>query len=295
MNREFDPELGDSLDDLLDPNAPRRAMPIVPVAAPADYQQPTAVEPCAKCAGTGMFRGWSGRSAGRCFKCRGTGKLQFKTTAARRAANAESRQRQVVSALETFQRDYAAEWSWLQAQTGRFEFATKMHEIVSRGRSLTDGQLAAVRRCLARDEARTAERNAERAAREAAAPVIDMAKITEAFARAARILKYPRLRVAGLVFGLPSAESAARAEGVVYVRSEERVYLGKIAGGRFVRSRECTAEQEAAVLAAAVDPQEAAIRYGRLTGNCAACGRLLSAEDSLGRGIGPVCAERFGW
>lgn len=294
VTRAFDELHGDSLDDLLDPSRP--VAPRAPVAPPADYQPRSFDEPCRKCGGSGIFRGWSGRSAGQCFACKGRGKRSFKTSTETRQRAATNAARRKAEAIEAWQREHAAEWVWMQAKAATFEFAAKMQHIVLKGRDLTEGQLAAVRRCVARDEERARAREAERLARESAAQVIDMTKITEAFGRAASILRYPRLRVAGVIFALPSRSSENRANGVVYAKAEATgTYLGKISGGRFIRSRECTDEQERMVLEAAVDPQEAAIRYGRLTGNCAACGRLLSAEDSLGRGIGPICAANFGW
>lgn len=42
-----------------------------------------------------------------------------------------------------------------------------------------------------------------------------------------------------------------------------------------------------------VDPREAAVRYSREFTVCAACGSPLSDADSIARGLGPVCAERF--
>lgn len=38
---------------------------------------------------------------------------------------------------------------------------------------------------------------------------------------------------------------------------------------------------------------EDAVRFGQLYGACAVCGRLLTDEDSIQRGIGPVCAKRY--
>ncbi len=57
----------------------------------------------------------------------------------------------------------------------------------------------------------------------------------------------------------------------------------------------CAPEQEAKVLEIAQDPKGAAIAYGRMTGSCACCGRALTDKDSVAAGIGPVCAENFGW
>ena len=38
---------------------------------------------------------------------------------------------------------------------------------------------------------------------------------------------------------------------------------------------------------------EQAAQYGRLYGVCVACGATLTDEDSIARGLGPVCASRF--
>jgi hypothetical protein len=43
------------------------------------------------------------------------------------------------------------------------------------------------------------------------------------------------------------------------------------------------------------DPQEAMAAYGRLTGKCGNCHRLLEDEVSIERGIGPVCWGKLGY
>lgn len=43
------------------------------------------------------------------------------------------------------------------------------------------------------------------------------------------------------------------------------------------------------------DPAEAALRYGRESGVCGVCRSPLTNQDSLDRGIGPVCAKKRGW
>jgi len=45
---------------------------------------------------------------------------------------------------------------------------------------------------------------------------------------------------------------------------------------------------------AAQNPTLAAKLHGQSTGNCACCGRELTVKASIERGIGPICAERFG-
>jgi hypothetical protein len=41
------------------------------------------------------------------------------------------------------------------------------------------------------------------------------------------------------------------------------------------------------------DPFEAQKAYGRLTGTCGACHRLLEDEDSISKGIGPICEMKW--
>lgn len=46
---------------------------------------------------------------------------------------------------------------------------------------------------------------------------------------------------------------------------------------------------EAALRVIAADPQAASAAYGHLTSTCGRCGRPLEDEESVARGIGPVC------
>lgn len=65
---------------------------------------------------------------------------------------------------------------------------------------------------------------------------------------------------------------------------------GKAApGGRYVGQ----IEDELVVILA--DPAAASMAYGRLVGRCGICNRHLEDEQSVERGIGPVCAQRMGW
>jgi hypothetical protein len=42
------------------------------------------------------------------------------------------------------------------------------------------------------------------------------------------------------------------------------------------------------------DPLKAAVSFGLRTNSCSVCGKHLDDPVSVERGIGPVCAERFG-
>lgn len=93
-----------------------------------------------------------------------------------------------------------------------------------------------------------------------------------------RIDKPSRGSWAGWTFVKDAAEYGT---GQRYGRQEPGgTYSGKI-----------TAEL-AAIMA---DPQGATAAYGHLTGTCGVCGRHLEDEDSVERGIGPVCLAKRGW
>jgi len=40
---------------------------------------------------------------------------------------------------------------------------------------------------------------------------------------------------------------------------------------------------------------ESSARFGHDLGHCGVCGRELTKDESIARGIGPVCAEKMGW
>lgn len=52
---------------------------------------------------------------------------------------------------------------------------------------------------------------------------------------------------------------------------------------------------KAIIMGAAQDPLSAAIKYGKVSGSCSCCGRELTDPRSIERGIGPICATKFGW
>jgi Family of unknown function (DUF6011) len=53
--------------------------------------------------------------------------------------------------------------------------------------------------------------------------------------------------------------------------------------------------QYAVLDAIATNPAEAAELFGHEFGKCGICGRGLTNDESRARGIGPVCADRYGW
>jgi hypothetical protein len=164
-----------------------------------------------------------------------------------------------------------------------------MRDAVQKFGALTDGQLGAVLRCMARN----ADRDADRKARVDSAMPIDTSAIESAFAKAGTVLASPKLRVARFMISRAKASSANA--GGLYVKSNGGTYLGKMLGGKFFRSRECTDADESEIREVSKDPKGATLKYGQLTGQCGCCGRTLTDPDSIAAGIGPICAGNFGW
>ncbi len=275
--------------DLLDFESMRDDLDSAPVASAKAVEY---IELCPRCAGSGIYRGFSNLGS-TCFKCNGAGKLRFKTSKEQReksrgkaAARKLSKQEQN---LAYFEESYPAIAAWWTGST--FEFAVAMREAVIKWGDLTPNQLSATLRCV--DKFNAAKVAKEQAV--ATAQAVDISGLETAFKNGQKnSIKKPKLRLVegdnSFVFSL--APASGRNAGSVYVVMDE-IYLGKIAEGKFVKSRECSTELERSVIAACVDPLQSAVAYGRRFGICSCCGRELTNGESIDLGIGPICRSKF--
>lgn len=131
-------------------------------------------------------------------------------------------------------------------------------------------------------------------------PALNLEPVEAAFAKAkAAGIQWPKLRMGGFVFS-PAGENSANA-GAIYIKTRQPagdlpgVYMGKVLGGKLFTSRDCDKAAEAEILAIGADPKAAAIAYGKRFGKCSVCNRDLTDAESVERGIGPICAERYGF
>lgn len=253
---------------------------------------------CPRCRGSGSTP-W-----GACFKCGGSGRataprqlLTDPAAVARRQKAAQRRTRaqaeessQRLARMEAFTEKHGDVVRYLGERSGRWDFARSLIEDLMRAGTLTVGQLAAARKAMQRD----AERDAAREATAASVAGEGFAQLLEGFATAAASgLKRPKVRCGGLVFSVAAAHSKNR--GCVYVKADG-TYQGKItAEGRFYASQTARVGIQSEVEAVGQDPKAAAIAHGQRTGTCSVCGAELTNGESIARGIGPICAERFGW
>lgn len=293
---EHHADLDDRLDDIFGDRVIYDPVKVERTAAmPVPSVKPAHVENCPKCGGSGKFIGYTGRVLGPCHKCKGSGKMTYATSRETRQRNAETAAARKTRKVEEWQAEHPVEHLWIVNQSARFGFAAAMAEALTKYGSLTEGQLAAVRKCAARDAERNEKFARERAEREANAKPCNVQRIEEAFAVAkANKVRWPKLRLDTFKFA-PAGENS-RNPGAVYVNDKESgEYLGKVMGGKFERTFRCTDEQEARIIAAASDPEMAAKAYGRRYGACSICGRELTVNESIDRAMGPICAEKYGW
>jgi hypothetical protein len=278
--RPFD----DDLSDLL-------GAPMKPLAHPVQDIDPTQTkiftEPCIACGGSGKWRGgWGYREVIRtCFKCNGTGKKTFKSSPEQRAkikmASVARKAKTVEENFEYFSKQHPEIWAWFDASKN-FEFAISLKAGVAKWGSLTDKQLAAAYRCAEKFNAAVARNKA----RKQNVPEVNMDALTAAFDKAAaKGLKTPGLRLGDFAF--------KRFGNEVPVWDSNKVFLGKIVNSRFYAKASVTDEQIGNLQKVVLDPAAAAVAFGRRTGNCSCCGRLLTVKESVDRGIGPICYGKY--
>jgi hypothetical protein len=177
-------------------------------------------------------------------------------------------------------------YDWIIANCDSNEFAGSLHASLHKWGSLTERQLTAVHGAIAR--AQIAKTKAENA------PSVSLEPVEVAFRKAQDAgIARPKLRLGEFTFS--PAPANGKNPNAIYVKGADGTYLGKVAGGRLFTVASVSPAVEQDIVAVASDPLNSAIAYGKRYGKCSVCARTLTDEDSINRGIGPVCAERFGW
>jgi hypothetical protein len=266
---------------------------------PTDRAEKLYTEKCGKCNGTGIYRAPSSYGT-QCFQCNGKGVLTFKTPKAVRDANkikaVERKEKKMAENLAAFESEYPQIAAWWTGND--FPFALSLKESVRKFGNLTAGQLAAALRCVEKLSAAKAAKEERAAASSASAKAVDITPIQAAFERAkAKGLKHPKMYLLGgdVKLCFSRAPDSGKNAGAVYVKESttDGTYLGKIQGGKFFSSRDCSPELGQAVERACSDPENAAIAFGKKFGVCSCCGRYLADPVSVANGIGPICASNF--
>ena len=289
------PDFDDDISDMI--GAPMKVLP-PKAAAFVPAVERVFTENCAACAGTGMWRGIR-----KCFACNGKGKKTFKTSPETRANAKLGHANRRLNKLAEFVKEFPEIIAWMD-NSPKFPFAVSLKENLNKWGSLTDGQIAAARKCIAKLEAM----KANHAAKRENAPTVNTTKLEDAFAKANASAARPgQIGVWVRPISMTSGEKPNQVHlkfsngtrdwaGMIFVKNavtDNKV--GHIKAGKFVRKFSCTDAEETAVVDCCNDPEKAAIAFGKAFGACAICHRTLTNDESIARGIGPICAEKFGW
>jgi len=245
---------------------------------------------CDKCRGTGRFISYSGRDCGECFTCKGKGTITRAANYEQAKAARDARKQRVAdeqaqteeARTQAWAAAHPAEYRWMNAKSQTFGFAQAMCDAVVRFGSLTDNQLAAVQKCMARDD----ERQAAVAAKPA--PVVGI----DSFPRIEKLVRDQNLK---LHLG-DKAKVVMFQSGAVAVVGPQfgTGTFGIIEhGGALRRFKAMTEETFTRLQAVEARGLEAVKEIGIATGRCCVCGRTLTDEGSIEAGIGPVCATRM--
>jgi hypothetical protein len=242
---------------------------------------------CAACRGSGSFISYTGRHVGPCFKCKGTGKiLRAANYEANKKAREERKARQIAEEqaeheaacqrrIDAFKASKPQIAGWLAANRAHSAFAASLCETVANYGNLSVGQEAAVQKILDRDAQATQQAISGEA--------LDISGLHGYYAVPDGETRL-KVRVSR-----PGVQS--RWHGYIFVSDgaeygQRRTYGKQAPGSKYV------GQIEAQLRAILADPYAAQVAYGKLTGTCGVCGRLLEDEASIEAGIGPICAAK---
>ena len=137
----------------------------------------------------------------------------------------------------------------------------------------------------------------------APAQVGSFQKVYDIFATAAKHLKYPKIKllVGDCPVVLQVAGKQSKQPGVVNVTDGgpfgSNKWFGRVEkGGSWQQGKQYAESAQVAEILhkLAEDPIKTAREYGKLTGCCCFCNKVLSDPQSVAAGFGETCAKHFG-
>lgn len=268
-------------DGLANANTPAPAAPLDIRASAHIANGGEQVTTCPACKGSGVFRSYTGRLVGNCFKCKGK-KVVGKAVAA--AAKGKVTKAANEAAWRHEHRDLIAALTAIREWNG---MAQRLLDDIATYGSLRDDKIDKARSMLAKVAAARAEK---REARVAAAPAVDVSAIQKLFDTAVENdVKRPIFRTVDII--ISKAPMTGRNPGALYIKTTEGgEYVGKIVDGKF-HGQPAALEQLRAV---AADPAAEAIRYASKFSACGICGRSTIDPVSVRSAVGPICASKWG-
>jgi len=194
--------------------------------------------------------------------------------------------------------------AWMQAKRDSFAFAGSMLEAVQKYGDLTANQFAAVAKCVARDAEKAAQR-ATVAQQTASVGFPNLRAIFDGIV--AKGARKAQMTLGDVNVSLASL--SGRNPGALYVKDAGE-YAGKIVGTTFKPAFAAKADLLGRLQEIEADPQAAVVKQAKLTAErlaaaqangetlslpCGCCGLTLTDPVSVARGIGPICAGKWGF
>lgn len=162
-------------------------------------------------------------------------------------------------------------------------FASSLVEQYSKRGTLSDKQTGAAIAMLMKVKANKAKK--------AEAPSVDLSNVIAMFNKAHEAIKTPKFRFEDLV--ISRAPDHGVNAGSLYVKVDGG-YAGKVKDGKFFGLKTAPDGIVSKLEQISKDPLSSAVAFGKKTGNCSMCNRDLTRHDSIERGVGPICAEKWG-
>lgn len=257
--------------------------------------------PCQSCAGTGVYGGVRvHQEKAQCFSCAGKG-FFYSSEADRRKSRDSAAKRKaskIEVAKEAFNSENPGFLEIMAEMVSWNSFAADLMAQYNAKGALSVNQVSAVLRMHAKALATKAAKAAAKALadkeRAAMGGAVDLSGIHAMFDKAKESgLKKPAYRAEGLVLTLAKATSINA--GAIYVKRKGGDYIGKVVASEFKPTWDAKPEDKDTLLKIAGNPSQVARDYGRLVGECSCCGRELTDPNSIAAGIGPICAEGWGF
>jgi hypothetical protein len=263
--------------------------------APIEYSRATGTSTtamrekiqCDKCRGTGRFISYSGRDCGECFTCKGQGyqmraagyterkAKQALKKIEQRKAEADAKAEAIHAFRESHPDVFAALNEYGLQDRYRSEFMDSLTRQLAERGTLTEGQIAAVRRGIEKRNAAKAEKAGE--------PVTLLPRIYGYVAVDNRKLILGDFKVVMFQSGAVAVVGKQFGTGTKGIIDPD---------GSLRRFAKMTDAELETLKDVELRGLEAVKEIGLATGTCCCCGRTLTDEYSIQNGIGPVCAKK---
>lgn len=181
--------------------------------------------------------------------------------------------------------------NWWENSNGNF--ATSLRNALSKHGKLTQKQIDAAKRCISNINSNS--NNKAQNTTNTSDPLA-LNKLVNSMRKAKKNgVKEPKMRLSTETFSFTVSfeDKDSKYKNALRILDDDNKYLGRILGNNFYKSNYVSEEVAKAIVDVCLNPDKSAITYGKKTGNCSCCGRLLNNHESVKLGIGPVCLSKF--